>query len=147
ANSDPATLEAERLRLAALFAQQEAPLTKSGTPRRHWVHALAEIAAALQAGDWRTFMASKLVERARTGRVYDSHAVPRDLGRAPVHAIAAARADVALIPKRRSHALGDFARRYTGALERRRAELGAYESDDITRVLGGPDPLGSREDM
>ncbi|NLG60722.1 MAG: UvrD-helicase domain-containing protein [Candidatus Cloacimonetes bacterium] len=147
ANSDPATLEAERLRLAALFAQQEAPLTKSGTPRRHWVNALAEIAAALQAGDWRTFMASKLVERARTGDVYDSHAVPLDLERVIDQAIAVARAEVALILKRRSHALGDFARRYTAALERRRAELGAYEFDDITRVLGGPDPLGSREDM
>ncbi|MHB1167883.1 MAG: UvrD-helicase domain-containing protein [Longimicrobiales bacterium] len=146
-SSDAATLEAERMRLADLFAAQEAPLTKSGAPRKTWVKALDEVSVALRTGDWRAFAGSTLVERARNGDTYDSHAASPDLARLIDQAWVVAQGEVALLLRRRSHALGDFAVRYTQALERRRAELGAYEFDDITRVLGGPDPLGGREDL
>lgn len=146
-SSDPATLEAERLRIAELLAQQEAPTTKTGRPRKTWVKALNELVVALRAGDWRAFVDSTLVERARSGDSYDSQPIPLELGRLVDQAWVIAQGGVALQLRRRSHALGDFAVRYTAALEKRRAELGAYDFDDVTRVLGGPDPLGGREDM
>jgi len=146
-SSDAATLEAERLRLADLVARQEAPVTKAGTPRKQWATALEKLETAVRAGDWRAFVDSTLVKGSRGNGKYDSVEVSMDLARLIDQAWAVAQGEVALLLRRRSHALGDFAVRYTAALEQRRAELGAYEFDDVTRAIGGPDPLGGREDM
>ncbi|HSJ25377.1 MAG TPA: UvrD-helicase domain-containing protein [Longimicrobiales bacterium] len=145
--ADEAALEQERLRLAARVPALTVPATKAGTPRKHYATNLEKMRAALEAGDWASFLGLGLVKGAcATGR-FDSLDVPDDILAFIDDAWDVARREVSLRMARRSHALGRFAELYAEALERRRAELGAYEFDDVTRLLGGGDPLGARADL
>jgi ATP-dependent helicase/nuclease subunit A len=145
--ADEAALETARLLLAARVETLPVPRTKDGKPRRHYVTNVERMGRALRAGDWAAFVGCTLVERARAGEQYDRVDVPDAIGAFVDEAWVVARQEVALRMARRSHALGRFAELYAEALERRRTALGAYEFDDITRLLGGPDPLGARADL
>jgi ATP-dependent helicase/nuclease subunit A len=147
AGADESALERERLRLVAAVATLSVPRTKEGKPRTHYVNNLEKMQDALSAGDWAKFLGLGLVKGTReTGR-FSSIDVPADIAALIDEAWVLARQEVALRMARRSHALGRFAELYAEAVERRRAELGAYEFDDITRLLGGEDPLGARADL
>ena len=87
------------------------------------------------------------MQRAREGTDFDRTPVPPGITALVDEAYQVARQEVARRMSAASHALGRFAQLYAAALERRRAEQGAYEFDDITRVLGGDDPLGTRDDL
>jgi ATP-dependent helicase/nuclease subunit A len=145
--ADAAVLEAARLRLAALVPELTVPETKQRKPRAHYVTNLRKMQDALSAGNWAAFLGLKLVKDARAGEPFDRSDIPDDIVSFIDDAWVLARQEVALRMARRSHALGRFAELYAAALERRRAELAAYEFDDITRLLGGADPLGARADL
>jgi ATP-dependent helicase/nuclease subunit A len=144
---DEAWIARERVRLAAAARALELPKTRAGKPVQNFVKNVGAIAEALESGDWESFVKSTLVQRAREGAPFTSVDVPEPICRVIDQAWDVARGAVALRMSRRSHALGEFARLFAEALERRRTEFGAFEFDDVTRVLGGPDPLGSRPDL
>jgi ATP-dependent helicase/nuclease subunit A len=145
--ADAAALEEARLRLAARVPSLTVPATKAGTPRAHYVTNLHKMQGALNAGDWAAFLGLGLVKGACENGKFGSIEVPDDILELIGDAWEVARKEVAVRMARRSHALGRFAELYAAALERRRAEAGAYEFDDITRMLGGADPLGARDDL
>lgn len=143
AGTDAAGLQGARLALAARVPGLPVPLTRAGTQRRTYARSLADMAAALQGGDWEAFVTCTLVQRARAGESYDSVVVPPEISDFVDQAWTVARAELAQRFARRSHALGRFAALFADALERRRAEHGAYGFDDITRLLGAPDATGT----
>jgi ATP-dependent helicase/nuclease subunit A len=145
--ADADALEAARLRLASFVPDLTVPVTKAGTPRKTYAGNLAKISVAMTAGNWADFVGCTLVERARANEQFDRIDIPDDIVSFIDDAWTIARKEVALRMARRSHALGRFAALYAAALEQRRAELAAYEFDDITRLLGGADPLGARDDL
>jgi ATP-dependent helicase/nuclease subunit A len=147
AGHDTHDFAARRRRLAEHAAAVELPTTKTGGPRTSYANALQKIGEALRQGDWETFLESTLVQRARTGEPFDRVPVPEPVAVLVDEAWSIARLEVAARLAARAHALGEFAELYAAALERRRAAHGAYEFDDITRLLGGADPLADRPDM
>jgi ATP-dependent helicase/nuclease subunit A len=146
-SADAEALEQARLRLASFVPDLTVPVTKQGKPRANYEKNLGKIRDALTAGNWADFVGCTLVERARANDQFDRIDIPDDIVSFVDDAWSIARKETALRMARRSHALGRFAALYAAALERRRAELAAYEFDDITRLLGGPDPLGARDDL
>lgn len=145
--ADEATLERQRLALAQRVSGLTVPRTKQGAPNQSFRKKYDQIEGWLRSGDWQSFVGDTLVDNARTTGLYSRIAIPEDMVALIGEAWEIARQEVALQFARRSHALGRFAALYARALERRRAELAAYEFDDVTRLLGGPDPLGKRDDL
>jgi ATP-dependent helicase/nuclease subunit A len=133
--------------LAAQLEACDIPTTGSGTPRQVWAKAVLRISDAIEQRDWAAVLGETLVQRARAGEAFDRTAVPASIAGILDDAAVLARADVAAKLARRAHATRRFTTLYAEALDRRRAELGAYGFDDITRMLSAPDPVSSRADM
>jgi ATP-dependent helicase/nuclease subunit A len=135
-------------RIAARIRAAEPPLTRAGTPRASWVRALEAAARAVEAGDWEGLVCQTLCERARApGGEFDRVPVPDAVCDALEEARDLARGEIARRLARRGRTLGELARRFAEALGRRRRERGLYGFADLTRLLGGDDPLCGRPDL
>jgi len=102
----------------------------------------------VEQGDWEALLCQTLCQRARApGGVYDRVPVPDEICDALAEARALARGEIARRLARRGRTLGELGRRFADALERRQRERGIYGFGDLTRLLGGEDPLCGREDL
>ncbi|HSJ10352.1 MAG TPA: UvrD-helicase domain-containing protein [Longimicrobiales bacterium] len=140
-------VQREAADIAARIAAVPVPLTAKGTPNKNWEGGLEKLERAVRTSDWETLLSSTLTERALAGDLFGKLPVPPSLTTALESACGIARADLARRLAARSHALRRLAALFAEAAERRRVELGAYEFDDITRMLGGTDAPGTRDDM
>jgi len=139
-------VRAERTQLAARLEAVRIPRTKAGTPVVAWQNAIEKMAASIRISDWADFLGQTLAQRGE-GDEYARHPVTAEVADVLHDVRRLARIDMAQRFAARSHALRRLAALFADAAERRRAELGAYEFDDITRMIGGDDRLGVREDM
>lgn len=120
---------------------------------RRMAGALAASAAALRARDWDAFLAkgagSKVLAARRTGELptYHGKEFPPDAVAIIERALELARADLAPRLSAQAKALGRFVEAFHAAWARRRRDEGAYRFEDVTRLLGGPDPVGERGDL
>ncbi|HWV56281.1 MAG TPA: UvrD-helicase domain-containing protein, partial [Longimicrobiales bacterium] len=114
---------------------------------------LAEAAGALRERDWDTLLRKGPGKSVLTARAkgemptYYKRPIPDDAVELLERSFELAR--VALAPRLSAQvrALGRFVRAYHEARERRQGESGAYRFEDVTRLLGGPDPIGERGDL
>src|SRR5690606_30885713 len=144
----PADLDERRLRLAEAFRSVPPPADRSGEPRKNWAKALNDLADALEAGDWRTLLKATLFRNARSGdgRYYQV-AIPAEILALIDEAAELAKHAAARRLSLQSHALRRLTEDLARAAERARREWGAYDFADVTRVVGGTEPLCLRPDL
>ncbi|HEX6694184.1 MAG TPA: UvrD-helicase domain-containing protein [Longimicrobiales bacterium] len=135
--------------LARRFEAAPLPHGKTtGAPIKTFVTNVESIVRLLRDCQWEELAKNTLVKRARDDMPLLNRAeIPEALCDLVEEAVGIARLEIAHRMSLRSHALGRLAALYAEALDRRRAALGVYEFDDVTRFLGGIDPLGLRPDM
>jgi ATP-dependent helicase/nuclease subunit A len=143
----PPDLAARQARIAARIRATPVPITKKGTPRKHWQNGLEKAAAAMDSGAWVELSTLGLCQRAWERGEFDRESVPADLCDALDEARDLARAVLGARLARRGRTLGRLAARFADALARRQRESGVYGFSDLTRLLGGEDPLCGREDL
>jgi ATP-dependent exoDNAse (exonuclease V) beta subunit len=143
----PADTNGRGLALALRMEAIDPPRTKAGPPNKNWADNFEKLADAFRGCKWDELTSNTLAKAARAEIPFSRIDVPADVRAIVNDAWALARLDVAYRMSRRSHALGKFAVLYAAALDRRRAQQGVYEFDDVTRFLGGPDPVGHRDDI
>ena len=132
----------EREALAVRIEVVEAPLTKSGGPRKNWVKALANAATAIREEDWEAFVCLTLCQRAlEEDPVFDREEIAPEVcslvGEGVVLARRALRGPLA----RRVKALGRLTRDFARIYWELQAREGAYRFEDVTRMLGELDPF------
>jgi ATP-dependent helicase/nuclease subunit A len=137
----------ERARLADRLLVEPVPFTKAGKPVANYVNGATRCADAIRRADWAVLVGETMFQRAITGEIFSSHPIPQPLQSLLHEARVMARADMAARCARQARALERFAVMYAGAVERRRRETGLYGFEDLTRELGGPDPLAARPDL
>jgi ATP-dependent helicase/nuclease subunit A len=144
----PADLPERRLALAAWLRAVEVPLTKAKTPSKPWLAALDKAAGQLEEGEWEALVASTLCQAARAvGGEYSKHPVPETARAVFAEACALARSVIGTRLLLRGRTLGRLVTLYCEALERRQRDAGLFGFGDLTRALGGPEPLCGREDL
>ncbi len=147
ASQRPADTNAQGEALARRMEAVDAPKTKAGTPNKVWAENIDKLARALRGCRWDELTSITLATAAREDVPFSRIDVPDSIRAIVNEAWSLARVDVAYRMSQRSHALGKFAELYADALEKRRADKGVYEFDDVTRFLGGSHPIGDRDDM
>jgi ATP-dependent helicase/nuclease subunit A len=148
ADPDAVTPQA-RETLARRFQDADLPTTQKGLPNTNYVKAMRKAGELVRDGRWEELVKETLCAACMDGGsgLYGRAPVPdpivglfRDACTHAWHALAARYAAQAA-------AMGRFTRLYADALAARLRASGDYRFDDITRVLGGSDPLGAREDL
>lgn len=143
---DPAG--SSRLRIAEAIAAIEPPRTRSGTPVRHWANGLSNAADAIRAGDWERFIGLTLTQRILTGQAeFSGHEIDEEVAAVFEEAIEEAARAIGARYQSQGAALGRLVALFDDALETVQRRFGAYRFEDLTRLLGGPAPLGARSDL
>jgi len=141
---DDAELEEAARAIEAL----DVPSNKDGSPNKTWLGALPDAATAVRDRDWHGLVGRGIGKKLREGEdEYARHPIPPDAQGAFDRALLLARRDLAADYRAQGKAMGRLARDFDEALCRRQREDGAYGFDDVTRLLGGPDPLTTRPDL
>ncbi len=144
----PVDFRERQLQLAARLGAIEPPLTKSGTPDRSWANALGRSADLIARGDWSALLKERLCDEARQdGGSFSRREIPSEICTIFREAVQLARFDIAGRLAQQSHSLGRLAQLLAAAVARKQRELGAYGFGDVTRLIGGPDPLANRPDL
>src|SRR5690606_20748936 len=137
-----------RQRLATAFRAIDPPLTRAGTPRQRWVKALDGAADGIEVANWAAVLKGKLFENVLLGvPLFDTFEIPRAVLDLIEETCELARCDLARIYALRSAAMAHLSERLADAMARARRNAGADEFHDITRLLGGTDPLCQRPDL
>jgi ATP-dependent helicase/nuclease subunit A len=137
----------ERAGLADRLVAEPVPVTRAGGPSTDYVKAVRRCAELIRTGDWTALLCATLFQRAVTGENFSRHPVPEPIVAIFLGARARARTDLAARYARQARALERFATLYAAAAGRRRRQSGLYGFEDLTRELGGPDPLAARPDL
>lgn len=138
----------ERERLAKSILTLPLPLTNAGGENRNWRNAIDRVAQALRDGDWEALVAGTLAQRVLAGdNVFAGAEIGSEVRRAVEECLEIARAGLRKVFADEVEALGTLAGHYATAYRRAQFEAGAFSFADITRLIGGGDPLGSRADL
>lgn len=144
----PEELEAEAATLAEHLGSLEVPTTQAGAPMKLWVSARDTAAGAIARRDWvATFdkgIGAKLLEGADS---YSRKPISAEFIDTFNEARKLARIDLAPKLRRQAEAMGRLAELLETELVRAQRRAGAYRFEDITYLLGGPDPAGARDDL
>ena len=144
----PEALREKAQTLAAHLRELEVPSTKSGSPMKVWATARDHAADVISVLDWgeafRTGVGAKVLAGERS---FSSHPLPPEFEDVFLEAKRLARIDLAPKLRRETQALGHLAELMDTAFSHTQRRAGAYRFDDITYLLGGPDPTGSRDDL
>lgn len=148
AASAPPDLEERRLKLVLALAKVEAPATRDGTPHAAWTKALRQAAAHVLAGDWAAYLETTLCTNARGPEpAFYRIPIPDEIQVLLEEGCILARFHVARTLARQCEAMGRLAARLAEAVDRARRDRGAFGFADVTRLLGGPEPLCQRPDL
>ena len=144
----PEALGARAAAMAARLRDLELPTTKTGSPSKAWMNARDSAADAIAALDWVGAFGKgiglKITEDEDT---FSRMLIPPEFVDVFVETRELARLDLAEKLRRQSEALGRLADLLDTAFVRVQRRAGAYRFEDITYLLGGPDPTGSRLDL
>jgi ATP-dependent helicase/nuclease subunit A len=144
----PLEFRERQQRLAQRLASVEPPVTKGGTPDRVWQNALFRCADLIAEGDWNALVKHGLCAAAQAdGEKFSRREVPAEICGIFREALELARYELGTRLAQQSRALGRLAHLLASAVERKQREMGAYGFSDVTRLIGGPDPLGKRQDL
>ncbi len=140
----PPTLE----EVLAALDRAPLPLTKKGEPHRAFKNALSSGVEALRRGDWEGFCDKGLGKALLAGEgVFAGQPVPTGLREGVEGALALAARGYLPLLEGEARALRALAAGFDGALEKLQRREGAFGFQDITFLLGGLDPLGTRSDL
>ena len=124
------------------------PSTKSGGPMKLWVSARGNAADAISTLDWEEAFRAGIGAKVLAGETsFSSKPIPPEFEDVLLEAQRLARVDLAPRLRRETQALGRLAELLDSAFGETQRRAGAYRFDDITYLLGGPDPTGSRDDL
>ena len=144
----PETLREHAEVLAAHLPELEVPSTQRGDPVKQWVTALDNASEAISRLDWDaafgTGIGAKVLAEEKS---FSSRPIPPEFVAVFGEAIRLARIDLAPKLHREAQALGRLAELLETTFDRAQRRVGAYRFDDVTYLLGGPDPTGNRDDL
>ncbi|MCH8811391.1 MAG: UvrD-helicase domain-containing protein [Gemmatimonadetes bacterium] len=144
----PDTLRDNAQALATRLLELEVPSTQRGDPMKQWVTARSNASEAISRLDWDaafgTGIGTKVLAEEDS---FSSKTIPPEFVESFREAIRLARIDLAPKLRREARALGRLAELLEAAFDKVQRRVGAYRFDDITYLLGGPDPSGNREDL
>jgi len=144
----PETLREHAQVLATRLAELEVPSTQRGDPVKQWVTAQNNASDAISRLDWdAAFGAGIGAKVLAEEESFSSRPIPPEFAAAFREAIRLARIDLAPKFHREAQALGRLAELLEAQFDRAQSRVGAYRFDDITYLLGGPDPTGNRDDL
>jgi ATP-dependent helicase/nuclease subunit A len=148
ADASPPDTAAARAALAGRLRAAELPRTGAGRPNQRWASSVESAARQVEAGEWEKVVDSTLCRAAREeGGSFSSVQVPAEICAIFRDACGIARGAVARRLARQSRALGRLAHLLAGAVAHEQAEGGAFDFGDLTRLIGGHDPLAARPDL
>ena len=134
--------------LAADLRELAVPSTKSGSPMKVWATARDNAADAISVLDWEEAFKAGIGAKILAGEdSFSSQPIPPEFEDVLLEAKRLARIDLAPKLRREIQALGHLAELLDTAFSGTQRRAGAYRFDDITYLLGGPDPAGSRDDL
>nr|NIP60768.1 UvrD-helicase domain-containing protein [Gemmatimonadota bacterium]NIR81160.1 UvrD-helicase domain-containing protein [Gemmatimonadota bacterium]NIT89991.1 UvrD-helicase domain-containing protein [Gemmatimonadota bacterium]NIU33798.1 UvrD-helicase domain-containing protein [Gemmatimonadota bacterium]NIU34346.1 UvrD-helicase domain-containing protein [Gemmatimonadota bacterium] len=140
--------DAELEAAAGAIEELDAPSNKDGSPNKTWLGALPDAATAVRERAWHGLVGRGIGKKLREGEdEYARHPIPPEAEEAFARALLLVRRDLAADYRAQGRAMERLARDFDDALARRRRDEGAYGFDDVTRLLGGPDPLTTRPDL
>ena len=144
----PETLRENAQALATRLRGLEVPSTQRGDPMKLWASARDTASRAISRLDWDATFATGIGAKVLAEEdSFASRPIPPEFVEVLHEAIRLARIDLALKLRREARALGRLAKLLEAAFERAQRRVGAYRFDDITYLLGGPDPTGDRDDL
>ncbi|MCH7891646.1 MAG: UvrD-helicase domain-containing protein [Gemmatimonadetes bacterium] len=144
----PDTLREHVQVLATRLPGLEVPLTQRGDPVKQWVSARDNASEAISRLDWDAAFAAGIGAKVLAGEdSFSRKPIPPEFGEIFRQVIELARSDLAPKLRRETRALGRLAELLESAFERTQRRVGAYRFDDVTYLLGGPDPAGNRDDL
>ncbi len=141
----PTDLSTRIALLAARF--RSADLPDGISQRGRWEKALQDIAKNIDARSWSEVVCTTLFRNSQKDGKYYKTPIPDDILALIEEGFELARYDVARKLSVQSQAMGRLAADLADATERARRELGVYQFDDVTRIVGGPAPLCLRPDL
>lgn len=134
--------------LADDFDAVAVPQTRSGSPRVNWSKNLARASEALRTGDWDLLLKLKLCASAREeGGRFDGIDIPEEVTALFARADELARIVVARSLAEQCRTMGELTAMFAAAMDRNQRASGAFGFGDLTRLLGGADPLCDRADL
>lgn len=142
------TLREKACALATHLLELEVPSTQRGDPIKGWVTARLTASEAMSRLDWDAVFGSGIGAKVLAEEdSFSRKTIPPEFVELFREAIRLARIDLA--PKLRSEvrALGRLAELLEAAFDRAQRRVGAYRFNDLTYLLGGPDPTGNRDDL
>ena len=144
----PETLREHAQVLATRLAELEVPSTQRGDPVKQWVTARDNASEAISRLDWDAAfgmgIGAKVLAEEKS---FSSKPIPPEFVAVFGEAIRLARIDLAPKLDHEAQALGRLAELLETTFARAQRRVGAYRFDDVTSLLGGPDPTGNRNDL
>ncbi|MFP3947264.1 MAG: UvrD-helicase domain-containing protein, partial [Longimicrobiales bacterium] len=138
----------ERNRVAERIERLRPPSNKDGTPNKSWRNALEAAAVAVREGDWDSVLGKGVGSKILEGETeFSRNAIEPRVREVFEEALELARRAIRADLDARSRALGTLAQRFDAALDTRQRRAGSFRFDDVTRMLGGTDPLSGRSDL
>ena len=142
------TLRENAQALATHLRGLEVPSTQRGGPTKQWVTARDNASDAISTLDWDAAFGTGVGAKVLAGQdSFSSKPIPSEFLEVLSEAIRLARIDLAPKLRREAQALGRLAALLEAAFDGAQRRAGAYRFDDVTYLLGGPDPTGSRDDL
>ncbi len=140
----PPALDEGRLEeLREALERIEVPLTKRGTPRKHWENSLAKIRRAVAAQDWEAFLGIPLVMRVvEGGEAFDRVPIGESFRATITELLIQARHALLARHNARTAAIADLMQRYQAVLAELRVERGCFAFGDLPRILAPGDARG-----
>jgi ATP-dependent helicase/nuclease subunit A len=143
----PAPSEAERISWAEAIETAPIPVTKAGKPHTGWANAVQSVGVALREGNWEALVRLGPCQKILTGESsFHKHSLD-DIRAVLEPGLEAAAAALKGRYAGKVEALGELVSHYESRLLARQAETGEFGFDDVTRLLGLPDPLAERSDV
>ena len=124
------------------------PSTKTGSPMKNWIAARDNASDALALLDWETAFRTGIGLKVIAGEdSFSNKPIPSEFREILLEARELARIDLAPKLRHETQALGRLADLLESAFGGAQRRAGAYRFEDITYLLGGPDPTGGRDDL
>ena len=144
----PETLRGKAHALATRLRGLPVPSTQRGSPMRQWVAARDNASDALSLLDWEAAFKTGIGSKVLAGQdLFRSKLIPPEFVDVLLEARTLARIDLAPKLRGETQAMGRLAELLETAFGGVQRRAGAYRFDDITYLLGGPDPTGGRDDL
>jgi ATP-dependent helicase/nuclease subunit A len=138
----------ERIEVADALASLPVPRTGSGGDRKRWVTEQRRTVDAVRTGAWEDVVGSTLCTRVAAGELsYDGAEIDQDFQRVIEEVLLLARRSLRPKLSAQTEALGRLAADYRAIYREIQAEEGLFGFADVTRLIGGGDPLGDRADL